>query len=112
MSREQTIADSIAARVNNAPEEWKQMYLVLCKVLLQQQLYVRGEDLKTFCRMRGLWEPDTHNRWVGMPTVLEAAGWIEPLVKVKPARAHNHMPEVTFYRSALFDELTAWQIKP
>ena len=37
-------------------------------------------------------------------------GWIEPLVKIKPHREHNHMTDVTFYRSCLFDEVERWTV--
>lgn len=109
-ARDQEIDSSIAASIDNAETLWKTYYLLLAKILLKKQLYVSGDDIKAFCTARGLWKPDTHNRWVGMPTVLETNGWLTPLVKVKPHRTHNHMPEVTFYRSNLFDENEQWKL--
>lgn len=106
ITRSEAISSSIAASIDNAPEEWKRWYVRLAKILLERQMYICGDDIKAFCILRHLWEPDTHNRWVGMPVVLERNGWIEPLVYVKPHRNHNHMPLVTYYRSLLFDERT------
>lgn len=109
-TRDYVIGSSITASVDNAPAEWKATYLMLAKVLLQQQQYVCGDDFKAFCVIRGLADPDTPNRWVGMPTVLESNGWIERLEYVVPHRPHNHMPRVSIYRSTLFDEAKQWGV--
>lgn len=108
--RDVVIKSSIAASVDNASAEWKANYLMLAEILLQQQQYVCGDDFKAFCILRGLPEPDTHNRWVGMPTVLESKGWIERMRYVEPHRPHNHMPRVSLYRSTLFDETKQWTV--
>jgi len=107
--RSNAISAAIDVGIANTPEEWKQDYLLLCWVLLQQQQFVSGDDFKTFCKLRGLPDPDTHNRWVGMPVVLEKLGWVSPLGWVAPHRNHNHMPQVTLYRSNLFNAELRWK---
>lgn len=108
--RDDVIKSAIAAGADNADPLWKYYYGELASILLTEQQYVSGDDLKYFCRMRGLWEPDTHNRWGSMLAVLTSKGWIEPLNVIKPHRNHNHMNSVTFYRSTLFDPEEQWLI--
>ena len=109
-TRSEAISEAIERGIENTPEWWKQDYLTLCWLLLQQQQFVSGDDFKEFCTLRGLPAPDTHNRWVGMPTVLERLGWISPLGWVVPHRLHNHMPQVTLYRSNLFNTAIQWGV--
>ena len=104
-TRSRMVRVAIADSVGNVAKKWKETYLLLATALLTSQRYVSGDDFTAFCRSRGLWEPDSHNRWVRMPAILESKGWITPLVKVRPLQGHNHMPEVAFYRSTLFEEV-------
>ena len=46
--RDTVISSSVAASVDNAPAEWKEQYFMLAKILLRQQLYIAGEDIKAF----------------------------------------------------------------
>ena len=109
-TRSEAISEAIERGIGNTPTEWKQDYLTLCWLLLQQQQFVSGDDFKEFCTIRGLPAPDTHNRWVGMPIMLERLGWISPLGWVVPHRLHNHMPQVTLYRSNLFNTAIQWGV--
>jgi len=40
--------------------------------------------------------------WVSGVRALQFLGWIYPMGKVEPTKAHNHMPSVTRWRSLLF----------
>lgn len=102
--RNDAIKSCIEASIDNADPEWKGAYLDLVKILLTKQRYVEGGEFKKFCVRRGLWAPDTHNRWVGMPTLLQRLGWIEPIGKLEPTTVHSHIGSLTFWRSCLFDE--------
>lgn len=106
MSRGEVIKASIDASIENADPDWKIWYYALAKVLLLKQRYVSGDDFSCFMRDRGLWEPHNHNCWVGMPEDLRRKGWIEPVYRVRPWRDTNHMNDVVFWRSTIFDETT------
>lgn len=103
-TRDEVISDSITRSIDNADPQWRRMYEVLAWVLLTKQRYVEGGEFKKFCLRRGLWQPDTHNRWVGMPAHLHHLGWIEPIGKLEPTTSHSHIGALTFWRSRLFDE--------
>lgn len=108
-ARDNEISNAINASVDNADPMWKEYYLILCKTLLIKQRYVEGGEFKKYCVKRGLWEPDTHNRWVGMPALMERKGWIESIGKMIPTTSHSHIGNLTFWRSTLFDEATLYK---
>lgn len=103
-ARDEAISSSIDASIDNADPEWKAIYLILCRTLLLNQKYVAGGEFKEYCLKRGLWVPDTHNRWVGMPALMQRMGWIEDIGKVVPKTVHSHIGQLTFWRSLLFDD--------
>lgn len=108
--RDEVINSAINRGIDNTDPMWTWVYNVLASILLKQQLYVAGDDIKAFCITRGLWEPDCAQRWTGAPLTLERAGLIEPLMFIRPCQPHNHMREVRFYKSNLFD-LNNWKVK-
>jgi hypothetical protein len=103
-ARDGAIRSAIEAGLEGTDPEWLWHYVLLAEILLKNQMYVSGDDIKAFCVARQLWKPDVAQRWTGAPLVLVRKGWVEPLVFIKPVRPHNHMPEVTFYHSKLYDE--------
>ena len=86
-------------------------YLVCAEELLTQKPKVMGDEFRAYCLDRKLYRPSTlhHNVWVSGVTVLNSIGWIQPIGKVIPQQSHNHMPEVTLWKSMIFDNSVAMQ---
>ena len=86
-------------------------YLVCAEELLTQKPKVMGDEFRAYCLDRKLYRPSTlhHNVWVSGVTVLHSIGWIQPIGKVIPQQSHNHMPEVTLWKSMIFDDSVAMQ---
>jgi hypothetical protein len=86
-------------------------YLSCAEELLTQKPKVMGDEFRAYCLDRKLYRPSTlhHNVWVSGVTVLHSIGWIQPIGKVIPQQSHNHMPEVTLWKSMIFDNSVAMQ---
>lgn len=102
--RSVAIKSSIDASIDGADPDWMHYYEMLYRILLEKQHYVEGGDFKKFCLRRGLWLPDTHNRWVGGPEHLRRLGWVERVQYVEPTTAHSHIGYLTLWRSLIFSE--------
>jgi len=65
---------------------------------------VFGDEFREFCSNHKVYRPKTlhPNVWVSGVRALKTLGWIIPLGKVEPTKAHNHMPSVTQWRSTLY----------
>lgn len=79
-------------------------YLQCAEELLVRNMMVTGDQFRSFCDEQGVSLPDTlhHNTWVSGVRALQLMSWIEPVTKVTPEKSHNHMPEVTLWRSKLY----------
>ena len=85
--------------------EFVERYLELAEELLLCKREVLGDEFRDYCRNNLLFRPSKlhHNTWVSGVKCLNTLGWITPIRKVIPTKSHNHMPEVTLWRSNLFD---------
>ena len=88
--------------------EFVEKYLALAEQLLLSKPLVLGDEFREYCRANGLYRPATlhHNVWVSGVKALNSLGWIQPVGRVEPKQSHNHMPEVTVWKSVLFFEET------
>jgi hypothetical protein len=84
--------------------EFVEQYLALAEELLMHKSLVTGDEFRHFCASKGLRRPSTlhPNVWVSGVRALRSIGWIHPVTKVEPTRAHNHMPSVTQWVSMLY----------
>ena len=98
------LADKCWSKANNTNPEFVERYLELAEELLSSKPLVTGDEFREYCARSGLRRPKgLHpNVWVSGVRALKSLGWIHPVKKVEPVKAHNHMPSVTQWRSSFF----------
>lgn len=98
------LADKCWRKAYRASPEFVEQYLTHAEQLLVERPVVMGDEFRAYCQDRGLALPSTlhHNTWVSGPRSLWLIGWIAPISKVEPSQKHNHMPEVTVWKSMIF----------
>ena len=108
------LADRCWDKAASRHPEFVERYLELAEALLSRKPLVTGDEFKEHCRQHGLHRPfDLHpNVWVSAVRFLKVAGWITPVRKVEPVKAHNHMPSVTLWRSEVFYQEPAVEDSP
>ena len=101
-----SLADKCWQKANTTNPEFVERYLELAEELLAQKPLVTGDEFREYCRDNRLFRPaGMHsNVWVSGVRALKNMGWISPVRKVEPVKAHNHMPSVTLWRSSIFYE--------
>jgi len=106
MERALILADKCWEKANNTAPEFVERYLELCEELLATKPFVQGDEFREYCKLHRLYrDSKLHpNVWVSGVRALKTLGWIQPIAKVLPTQAHNHMPSVTLWRSAVFYE--------
>ena len=79
-------------------------YLSTAEQLLIEKPEVLGDEFKEYCTTCKVYRPAAlhPNVWVSGVRALKTLGWIHPIEKVEPTKAHNHMPAVTKWRSMLY----------
>jgi hypothetical protein len=80
-------------------------YLELTEEYLQTRVIVTGDQFKDYCTDHGLFLPAKlhHNTWVSGVKALETIGWITAIGKTEPTKGHNHMNDVTLWRSMIYN---------
>jgi len=98
------LADQCWEKANSTNPEFVERYLELAEALLENKPYVTGDEFREYCANSNLRRPENlhPNVWVSGVRALKALGWITPVQKVEPIKAHNHMPSVTKWRSEIF----------
>jgi hypothetical protein len=88
--------------------EFVEKYLELIEEYLLHRPFVSGDQLKDYCQQNKLYLPHTlhHNTWVSGVCAIQQIGWISPIAKVEPINTHNHMNDVTLWRSMIFNGKT------
>jgi hypothetical protein len=99
-----TLANQCWAKAMKAEPEFVERYLACAEQLLTHKPIVLGDEFREFCAKNGVYRPKTlhPNVWVSGVRALKFLGWIHPMGKVEPTKAHNHMPSVTQWKSLLF----------
>lgn len=99
-----TLANQCWAKAMKAEPEFVEKYLACAEQLLMHKPIVLGDEFREFCAKNGVYRPKTlhPNVWVSGVRALKFLGWIHPMGKVEPTKAHNHMPLVTQWKSLLF----------
>lgn len=100
------LADKCWEKASNTNPEFVERYLTLAEELLIIKPQVTGDEFREHCANNHLFRPaNLHpNVWVSGVRALKSLGWITPIQKVEPVKAHNHMPSVTLWRSEVFRE--------
>lgn len=98
------LANKCWAKAIEVEPEFVEKYLICAEELLLHKPIVLGDEFREFCSERKLYRPATlhPNVWVSGVRALKFLGWIHPVGKVEPTKAHNHMPSVTQWRSMLY----------
>jgi hypothetical protein len=101
------LADKCWHKANRAAPEFVIEYLNFAEGLLIARPIVMGDEFRSHCAKGGLFLPNKlhHNTWVSGVRALYTMGWIEPVGKVEPEQSHNHMPEVTLWRSQIYGDI-------
>ena len=99
------LAEKCWGKAMTANPEFVERYLELAEELLSSKREVLGDEFRYYCRENMLFRPAKlhHNTWVSGVKALNTLGWITSIKKVVPSKSHNHMPEVTLWRSNIFD---------
>lgn len=79
-------------------------YLKFAETLLLAKPKVLGDEFRSYCLENKLYRPTSlhHNVWVSGVKALQNLGWIYPIGKVTPTQPHNHMTDVTLWKSMIF----------
>jgi hypothetical protein len=101
-NRKAVIESAINLSINNADEKWKANYFNLAYIFCRNHPHFHGGKFCEFARSRNLWEPDTHNRWVGMVKQLERDGLIRRLGDAEPDTVQSHMNEIGYWESTVY----------
>lgn len=99
------LADKCWEKAYKVAPEFVERYLELAEELLMKRQIVTGDEFREYCYRNGLHRPATlhPNVWVsGVRALGKSFGWIAPMCKVEPVKAHNHMPSVTMWRSMIY----------
>ena len=98
------LADKCWEKANRSNPEFVERYLELAEELLATKPLVTGDEFRAHCQTNKLRRPvGLHpNVWVSGVRALKSLGWITPVQKVEPVKAHNHMPSVMQWRSEIF----------
>lgn len=85
--------------------EFVERYLELAEEYLQGRILVTGDQFKDYCYQNLLHLPSSlhHNTWVSGVSAIEAIGWISPIGKTEPTKTHNHMNDVTVWKSMIYN---------
>lgn len=104
MEQALSLADKCWRKAYRASPEFVERYLEYAENLLVERPVIMGDEFRAYCQTKGLALPVRlhHNTWVSGPRSLWLLGWIAPISKVEPAQRHNHMPEVTLWRSMIY----------
>jgi hypothetical protein len=105
MEKALALADKCWEKAYAVAPEFVETYLELAEELLTFKPLVTGDEFREYCSKKGLRRPPTlhPNVWVsGVRVLNKGFGWTEPVTKVEPVKAHNHMPSVTLWRSKLY----------
>lgn len=100
------LADQCWRRASRAEPAFVAEYLNHAEGLLISRPVVMGDEFRSHCAKNMLFLPKTlhHNTWVSGVRALFLMGWIQPVGKIEPEQAHNHMPEVTLWRSQIYGD--------
>ena len=100
------LADKCWGKAYRADAAFVERYLELAEQLLLDRPMVMGDEFRANCQRLGLNLPSKlhHNTWVSGPRAIWQIGWIHPVMKVEPSQKHNHMPEVTLWRSMIYGQ--------
>lgn len=101
------LADKCWEKAYATAPEFVERYLELAEELLAKKQLVTGDEFREYCYKNGLHRPPAlhPNVWVsGVRSLHKGFGWIAPVSKVEPVKAHNHMPSVTLWRSMIFGD--------
>ena len=99
------LADKCWEKAYATAPEFVERYLELAEELLTKKQLVTGDEFREYCYKNGLHRPPAlhPNVWVsGVRSLHKGFGWIAPVAKVEPVKAHNHMPSVTLWRSMIY----------
>ena len=104
MENAMELADKCWKKAFATAPEFVEEYLSAAEQLLIEKQVVLGDEFKEYCATRKIFRPLTlhPNVWVSGVRVLKNLGWVYPMDKVEPTKAHNHMPVVTQWRSMLY----------
>jgi hypothetical protein len=92
-------------RAYNKQPHFVERYLELAEEYLQCRVIVTGDQFKDYCNEHLLFLPTSlhHNTWVSGVKALETIGWVKAIGKTEPTKGHNHMNDVTLWRSMIYD---------
>jgi len=98
------LADKCWAKAFAVAPDFVEKYLLAAEDLLLTKPVVLGDEFKEHCANRLVFRPaELHpNVWVSGVRVLKQLGWVNPMDKVVPTKAHNHMPVVTQWSSLIY----------
>lgn len=98
------MAEKCWSKAINQSPQFVHDYLEHAEKLLLCRPIVMGDEFRSHCAKEGLFLPKClhHNTWVSGVRALYIVGWIQPISKVTPSQNHNHMPEVTLWRSRIY----------
>ena len=99
------LANKCWGRAYRTEPQFVERYLELAEELLQGRMLVTGDQFKDYCHQNMLHLPRTlhHNTWVSGVSAIETIGWIDAVGKAEPTKTHNHMNDVTIWKSMIFD---------
>jgi hypothetical protein len=99
------LADKCWKKVSRTNPDFVIRYLELAQEVLATKPLVLGDEFRDYCRDNKLFLPETlhHNTWVSGVRALNLIGWIEHKGYTEPLKGHNHMPQVSLWKSNLFE---------
>jgi len=100
------LADKCWGKAYRAAPIFVEQYLEIMQNFLLNRPFVMGDEFRAQCELQGLSLPSNlhHNTWVSGARALQQIGWISSVSKVEPVQSHNHMAEVTLWRSNIFGD--------
>ena len=100
------LADKCWTKAYTTNHEFVENYLELAESQLKAKPLVNGDEFREHCANNKLYRPfNLHpNVWVSGVRALKTLGWVFPVQKVEPVKAHNHMPSVTLWRSTIYGD--------
>ena len=99
------LADKCWGRAYRQEPAFVERYLELVEEYLEARPFVSGDQFREYCKQNLLNLPSNlhHNTWVSGVKAIQEIGWISPIAKVEPVQTHNHMNDVTLWKSMIFN---------
>lgn len=99
------LAEKCWGRAYRKEPAFVERYLELVEEYLEARPFVSGDQFRDYCSQNLLHLPGTlhHNTWVSGVKAIQEIGWIAPIAKVEPVQTHNHMNDVTLWKSMIFN---------